>query len=203
MRVREPPPPAGGLGRSACAHGAVGVSARPERRDASPAPPFPAHRCSACALDQLFPSCPGCYKFSLPRLCRSFPSERAALQAAHACPQAALQAAHACPQASGAMLHQLKRAVTVCEDMDDTSPLKLRSKKKRLSTNFETCVVCQENQKNANLSKATSAGRNSVMLAAEARRDELYWRLLGEFFSLDKKKRRTCGTLETNQFIRA
>ncbi|XP_077694285.1 uncharacterized protein LOC144277399 [Eretmochelys imbricata] len=122
-------------------HRAVGVSARPERRDASRAPPFPAHRCSACALDQLFPSCPGCYKFSLPRLCRSFPSERAALQAAHACPQAALQAAHACPQASGAMLHQLKRAVTVCEDMEDTSPLKLRSKKKRLSTNFETCCL--------------------------------------------------------------
>ncbi|XP_043387899.1 uncharacterized protein LOC114020616 isoform X18 [Chelonia mydas] len=111
MRFREPPPPARELWRSARArptlsltHGAVGVWARPERRDAtqrnaSPAPPFPAHRCSACALDQLFPSCPGCYKFSLPHFCPSFSSERAALQAAHAC-----------PQASGAMLHQLKRA---------------------------------------------------------------------------------------------
>ncbi|XP_039367809.1 uncharacterized protein LOC120389357 [Mauremys reevesii] len=69
--------------------------------------------------------------------------------------------------------------------MEDTSPLKLRSKKKRLSTNFEKCVVCQENQKNAKLSKATSAGQISVVLAAEARRDELYWRLLGEFSSLD------------------
>ncbi|XP_053867968.1 uncharacterized protein LOC128827839 [Malaclemys terrapin pileata] len=76
-------------------------------------------------------------------------------------------------------------AVVVCEDMEDTSPLKLRSKKKRLSTNFEKCVVCQGNQKNAKLSQATSAGQNSVMLAAEARRDELYWRLLGEFSSLD------------------
>ncbi|KAG6932509.1 hypothetical protein G0U57_021366 [Chelydra serpentina] len=83
------------------------------------------------------------------------------------------------------MLNQLKRAVTVCEDMENTSPLKLRSKKKRLSTNFEKCVVCQENQKNAKLSKATSGGQNSVMLAAAARRDELYWRLLGEFPSLD------------------
>nr|XP_005286201.1 regulator of chromosome condensation isoform X3 [Chrysemys picta bellii] len=107
----------------------------------------------------------------------------AALQAVHACPQA-LQAAHACPQASDAMLHQLKRAAVVCEDMEDTSPFKLRSKKKRLSTNFEKCVVCQGNQKNAKLSQATSAGQNSVMLAAEARRDELYWRLLGEFSSL-------------------
>ncbi|XP_037737676.1 uncharacterized protein LOC114020616 isoform X20 [Chelonia mydas] len=99
MRFREPPPPARELWRSARArptlsltHGAVGVWARPERRDAtqrnaSPAPPFPAHRCSACALDQLFPSCPGCYKFSLPHFCPSFSSERAALQAAHACPQ--------------------------------------------------------------------------------------------------------------------
>ncbi|XP_029768566.1 uncharacterized protein LOC112109007 [Terrapene carolina triunguis] len=69
--------------------------------------------------------------------------------------------------------------------MEDTSPLKLRSKKKRLSTNFEKCGVCQENQKNAKLSQVTSAGQNSVMLAAEARRDELYWRLLGEFSSLD------------------
>ncbi|XP_043362068.1 uncharacterized protein LOC122458284 isoform X4 [Dermochelys coriacea] len=193
MRFREPPPP-GQRARAQRAPQAVSPPPPPRsywrlgppratRRHASPAPPFPAHRCSACALDQLFPSCPGCYKFSLPRLCRSFLSERA-LQAAHACPQA-LQAAHACPQASGAMLHQLKRAVTICEDMVDTSPLKLRLKKKRLSTNFEKCVVCQENQKNAKLSKATSAGQNSVMLAAEARRDELYWRLLGEFSSLD------------------
>ncbi|XP_043387891.1 uncharacterized protein LOC114020616 isoform X10 [Chelonia mydas] len=92
MRFREPPPPARELWRSARArptlsltHGAVGVWARPERRDAtqrnaSPAPPFPAHRCSACALDQLFPSCPGCYKFSLPHFCPSFSSERGVWQ---------------------------------------------------------------------------------------------------------------------------
>lgn len=49
--------------------------------------------------------------------------------------------------------------------------LKAYIKEKKLSTNFEKCVICQENKKTAKLSKATSAEQNSGMLASEARRD--------------------------------
>ena len=68
----------------------------------------------------------------------------------------------------------------------EVSPLKLGVKRQRRSTDFAKCIFCQTTQKSKVLSQASRVDLDSILSAVNVRRNELYYRLLEEFQTLDE-----------------